>query len=226
MAKAERTRYVQDCRNLCAGVEARNCGSHAIPLKHFCLWRRQQSEKPCLEGPKARNRLGQETYRWVWRRPCEGSLSKVGSALTNEQENITVAGESAGAVYAHAHVVENAPVKRAILMSGTLEMSPPRPLSNEAAIVAPIEAKLARIGSSLRTATAEQIIEALTEANVVSMWLQQSPDEPELSEWTRTGNASSLLIGDVEYEVRLRENWRVATLTHRSRFFGETASRH
>lgn len=123
-------------------------------------------------------------------------------------------------------MVENAPVKRAILMSGTLEMSPPRPLSNEAAIVAPIEAKLARIGSSLRTATAEQIIEALTEANVVSMWLQQSPDEPELSEWTRTGNASSLLIGDVEYEVRLRENWRVATLTHRSRFSGETASRH
>ncbi|KAF9640419.1 hypothetical protein BFW01_g12225 [Lasiodiplodia theobromae] len=123
-----------------------------------------------------------------------------------DPENITVAGESAGAVYAHAQVVGNAPVKRAILMSGTLEMSPPRPLSNEATIVAPIEAKLARIGSSLRTATAEQIIEALTEANMVSMWLQQSPDEPELSEWTRTGNASSLLIGDVEYESILWRN--------------------
>lgn len=148
--------------------------------------------------------------------------------LTTAQENITIAGESAGAVYAHAHVVQNAPIKRAILMSGTLEMSPPRPLSYETTIIAPIETKLAGIGSSLRTATAEDIIQALTELNMVSMWLQQSPDEPELSDWTGTGSAKSLLIGDVEYEVRLQEGWGkgAAALTHLSLFSGEMESRH
>ncbi|KAL1646874.1 hypothetical protein SLS58_003009 [Diplodia intermedia] len=69
-----------------------------------------------------------------------------------------------------------------------------------------METKLAGIGSSLRTATAEDIIQALTELNMVSMWLQQSPDEPELSDWTRTGSAKSLLIGDVEYESILWRN--------------------
>ena len=98
-------------------------------------------------------------------------------------------------------MVLNAPVKQAILQSGTLEMSPPRPLSQEGAIVAPLEANLASVGSSLRTASAEQIIKALAEANIVSMWIQQNPEEPELSDWTRAGQAKSLLVGDVEYEV-------------------------
>ncbi|KAF4307236.1 carboxylesterase [Botryosphaeria dothidea] len=123
-----------------------------------------------------------------------------------DPENVTVAGESAGAVYAHAHVVLNAPVKQAILMSGTLDMSPPRPLAHEATIVGPIEAKLASVGSSLRTASATEIIKALTELNIVSMWLQQDPNEPELNDWTRPGLVQGLLIGDVEYESILWRN--------------------
>lgn len=85
-------------------------------------------------------------------------------------------------------------------------MSPPRPLSQEGAIIAPLEAKLASVGCSLRTASAEQIIKALAEANIVSMWIQQNPDEPELSDWTRTGQAKSLIVGDVEYEVGRRKS--------------------
>ncbi|KAL1624017.1 hypothetical protein SLS56_007999 [Neofusicoccum ribis] len=129
------------------------------------------------------------------------------AAFGGDPENVTIAGESAGAVYAHAHVVQNAPAKRAILMSGTLEMSPPRPLSQEGTIVAPLEAKLASVGSSLRTASAAEIIKALAEVNLVSMWIQQDPDEPELSDWTKTGQVESLLIGDVEYEVRTRQKF-------------------
>ncbi|EKG19359.1 Carboxylesterase type B [Macrophomina phaseolina MS6] len=145
-------------------------------------------------------------------------------------DNITIAGESAGAVYAHAHVVQNAPIKHAILMSGTLEMSPPRLLAHEATIVDPIEAKLASIGLSLRTASAAEIINVLKELNIVSMWLQQNPDEPELSDWTRTGRVQSLVIGDVEYEVRMQRKTgaRGSNVNARrlSRSYGETESRH
>lgn len=176
--------------------------------------------------------MGSKTYCRFRRRPSKSILCGTYDQVTDYilQENVTVAGESAGAVYAHAHVVLNAPVKQAILMSGTLDMSPPRPLAHEATIVGPIEAKLASVGSSLRTASATEIIKALTELNIVSMWLQQDPNEPELNDWTRPGLVQGLLIGDVEYEVRAKKNLfrRGSDVNTKrlSRSYGETESRH
>ncbi|KAF2145694.1 uncharacterized protein K452DRAFT_349159 [Aplosporella prunicola CBS 121167] len=112
-----------------------------------------------------------------------------------DPNNITVAGESAGAVYAHAQVVTGAPVRQAILSSGSLGLSPPQPLERGETLIKAIEEKL---GAALKDVPVEALLKAQAELNINSLWLQEEAD---LEGWdTETGNTQALLIGDVEYE--------------------------
>ncbi|KAK7511663.1 carboxylesterase [Phyllosticta citriasiana] len=118
-----------------------------------------------------------------------------------DPSNITLAGESGGAVYVHAHVVTDAPVKRAILQSGSLGMSPPQPPSRGDAIIASLG------GPALRGAAVKEIVENLAVLEVNALWLQLDDELPQLNDWAaRTGNVEAFVIGDNEYESVLWRN--------------------
>ncbi|KAG8413432.1 hypothetical protein J3458_012991 [Metarhizium acridum] len=117
---------------------------------------------------------------------------------------LTLAGESAGAVYVHAHTFLDAPVQSAILASGSLFLSPPAATETANHMVKRLSEaawKIAKV--SLRDAPVAVLIQALSDCNITSMFLQS---EPGLEDWkTRDENVSRLMIGDVEYESIL---WR------------------
>lgn len=121
---------------------------------------------------------------------------------TTPQENITLAGESAGAVYVHAHLLSKTPsshIRRAALASGSLHLSPPLPLDAGSGLVARIETYLSSRSESLQDAPAKSLVQAVENCGISSMWIQQ---DPELDGWEeRSEGAEALLISDVEYEV-------------------------
>lgn len=116
------------------------------------------------------------------------------------QKNITLAGESAGAVYAHAHILTNAPVKRAILASGSLYLSPPLPTNMGDALIERVTKVVQDDeGQSLEDASATSLVKAISTCRINSMWLQE---EPSLNGWQeRVETVEAVLVGDVEYEV-------------------------
>jgi hypothetical protein len=117
-----------------------------------------------------------------------------------EQENLTLAGESAGAVYVHAHMVMGVPIRQAILQSGSLYLSPPIPEARAGGIVARVEERLSLKGcAGLRDAKVEEFLEAQADLGMISLFLQT---EPGLEDWReKLGHAERLLLGDCEYEV-------------------------
>ena len=117
-----------------------------------------------------------------------------------EQENITLAGESAGAVYVHAHMVMGVPVRQAILQSGSLYLSPPIPEARAGSIVARVEERLSlEGGAGLRDAKVEEVLKAQADLGMISLFLQTAPG---LEDWQeKLGHTERLLIGDCEYEV-------------------------
>ncbi|MCJ1377450.1 hypothetical protein MMC17_000545 [Xylographa soralifera] len=126
-----------------------------------------------------------------------------------DKSNITLAGSSAGGVYVHAHTFLAAPVKRAVLMSGSLYLSPPQPTERNEAFLAPLE-KLVHedSGTPLEEAPAESLLKGLKTLNVNSMWLREMP---ELKDWRdRMEDVEALMVGDVEYESILWHNGLVA----------------
>lgn len=120
--------------------------------------------------------------------------------MSHLQEDITLAGESAGAVYVHAHMVMGVPMRQAILQSGSLYLSPPLPESRANDTVSKIEDCLSLRGcSDLSNASVEDILKAQADLGIVSLFLQM---EPGLENWRdKLGHAKRLLIGDCEYEV-------------------------
>lgn len=117
------------------------------------------------------------------------------------QDNITVAGESAGAAYTHAHLITGPPIKRAILASGSLHLSSPMPLELGHGLIKSLEDKVRELEQkSLRECSVGALVRAMEELNVNRMWLQ---DEEELRDWeTKLEQVEELMIGEVEYEVR------------------------
>lgn len=94
-----------------------------------------------------------------------------------------------------------APVQRAILQSGSLYLSPPQ---DGKALCNNLEAIVKKDGFDLRNAPMESMVRALEAANVVSMFLQPTPD---LEDWERhLPQLESLLVGDVEYESAIWRN--------------------
>ena len=121
------------------------------------------------------------------------------------QDNITLVGESAGAIYTHAHICTGSPVRRAILQSGTLYLSQPLPEERGAALLATLSEKLkAKHQTSLIDAPVPILLEQLRDSNVNTLWIQQEPD---LHGWEdRLNQIEALLIGDVEYESVIWRN--------------------
>ncbi|KAJ5239074.1 Carboxylesterase type B [Penicillium chermesinum] len=122
-----------------------------------------------------------------------------------DPEQITLAGESAGAVYAHAHLITGPPVKRAVLASGSLYLSSPLPTERGSGMIKSLNSKVQELsGGSLREAPVPILIQALKDLNVNTMWLQE---EPELHDWeTRPEQTEELMIGDAEYEAAIWRN--------------------
>ncbi|TVY85850.1 Lipase [Lachnellula willkommii] len=121
-----------------------------------------------------------------------------------DPNNITLAGESAGAVHVHAHMLTGAPIQRAILQSGSLHLSPPQDPIRGEGIYKTLGNILEKDGLTLASAPVKTLLGALAESKVVSMWLQLTE---ELSGWeTRISHIDQLLIGDVEYESIIWRN--------------------
>jgi carboxylesterase type B len=116
------------------------------------------------------------------------------------QNNITLAGESAGAVYVHAHLITGPPVQRAVLASGSLYLSSPLPVERGNALINALESKVQELGrESLRHSSVECLIRALQECNVNTMWIQE---DSEFHDWEdKPEQVEELMIGDTEYEV-------------------------
>ncbi|KAJ1329854.1 para-nitrobenzyl esterase [Microdochium nivale] len=126
-----------------------------------------------------------------------------------DPDRITMAGESAGAVYCHAHMVAGAmpSVRSWILQSGTLALSPPQPDVVADGLVARVEDALRRRGGqTLRVAPVSEVLAVQAELGVASMFLRE---EEELLGWRSRGlspNVDRILVGDTEYESVLWRN--------------------
>jgi carboxylesterase type B len=121
------------------------------------------------------------------------------------QDNITLAGESAGAIYTQAHLCTGAPVRRGILQSGSLFLSPPLPYARGDTLLEALSKKLEENHhSSLREAPVPAVLQVLKDQKVNTLWIQEERD---LVGWQdRMNDVEELLIGDVEYESVIWRN--------------------
>ncbi|KAH7147159.1 Alpha/Beta hydrolase protein [Dactylonectria estremocensis] len=89
---------------------------------------------------------------------------------------VTLASESAGAVYYHVHMINEAPAKQIILSSGTLHLSPPQPPERAAAVRNAIMSKLQGLGQyHLRSAPCHVLLKAISKTGIQSWFLQNGP---------------------------------------------------
>ncbi|PTD08223.1 Lipase 1 [Fusarium culmorum] len=109
---------------------------------------------------------------------------------------VTLAGESAGAVYCHAHIVTQAPVNQFILSSGSLFLSPPLPPQMVSALRDKVSKQFQGIDATmvLETAPTDKIVEAVKQSGLQSFFLEW---EERFNGWeTSTGEAGALLLSD------------------------------
>ncbi|WQF77494.1 Putative carboxylesterase, type B, carboxylesterase type B, active, alpha/Beta hydrolase [Colletotrichum destructivum] len=121
------------------------------------------------------------------------------SSFGGDPGNISLAGESAGAVYCHAHLIAGARVKGAILSSGSLYLSPPQPEEKALTLRETLRGHLHALGDfDLGTAPVGVLVKAM-EASKIPSWFLQA--DPTLEGWqTKIGAAERLMIGDVQNE--------------------------
>ncbi|KPM40147.1 hypothetical protein AK830_g6434 [Neonectria ditissima] len=123
------------------------------------------------------------------------------SGFGGDPERVTLAGESAGAVYCHAHLVTGAPARQYILSSGSLHLSPPQPKEKASALRQSVQAQFD--GLELRTVSVAAMVEAVKRSKIQSWFLEE---DLRFKNWQNTtGSAQGLLISDVQNEAVL---WR------------------
>lgn len=116
------------------------------------------------------------------------------------QDNITLAGESAGAVYAHAHAIIGTRIKRLILQSGSLFLSPPMQQKVGKAMLDRLSQKVQKTdGCSLQEVSAESLLRHVRDSGISALWLQSADG---LEGWQKKQETvQALMIGDCEYDV-------------------------
>ncbi|KAI7759836.1 hypothetical protein LZL87_009159 [Fusarium oxysporum] len=117
-----------------------------------------------------------------------------------DPDMITLAGESAGAIYCHAHLVANARVRQVILSSGSLFLSSPQPWHLVASFRDKVSTNLKDMDQTLdlETASASEVVEAVRRSGLQSFFLEW---EDPFNAWhTKTGCAERLLLSDVTKE--------------------------
>ncbi|CVL07000.1 hypothetical protein FPRO04_12101 [Fusarium proliferatum] len=113
---------------------------------------------------------------------------------------ITLAGESAGAIYCHAHLVANARVRQVILSSGSLFLSPPQSRHLVESFRDTVSTNLKDIDQTddLETASASDVVEAVRRSGLQSFFLEW---EESFNAWqTKTGCTERVLLSDVTKE--------------------------
>jgi carboxylesterase type B len=115
---------------------------------------------------------------------------------------VTLAGESAGAVYCHAHMVMKVPMRQFILSSGSLYLSPPQPQEKAKALRNMVKEKLREFSDlPLKHSPVPELIEAVKRSGIQSCCLQA---DHQLQNWHQnTGIAQRLLVSDMTNEVCL-----------------------
>jgi len=131
-----------------------------------------------------------------------------------DPSNITVGGESAGAIYTHALLASGAEFERAILQSGCLYTSPPQSDKAGFGLAGLIDGNLQLMefdkgntsGSfgpeaSVSGASVEALVQSLKDLQITRFWLW---DEPYFKDWDNDervfGKLKGLLIGDTQHE--------------------------
>ncbi|KAH7028149.1 Alpha/Beta hydrolase protein [Microdochium trichocladiopsis] len=135
-----------------------------------------------------------------------------------DPENITLAGESAGAVHCHAHLVTartsgtSSLIKQCMLLSGSLALSPPQPRVVIDALRDKVSAELQELDSSLNldNAPVDIMVEALRKSGIHS-WFLESEDR--FDHWQERVFSQRLLVSDVQFESVLWRNgiWAAST---------------
>lgn len=125
--------------------------------------------------------------------------------MLRSQNNTTLAGESAGALYVHAHMAMDVPMRQAIRQSGLFYLSPPIPTIKASSITATLKTHMSLKSPPggpeliLQSASVENILKTLKETEIVSLYLQI---EPGLENWReKLGQARRLLIRDCKFDV-------------------------
>src|ERR1700709_1473969 len=118
--------------------------------------------------------MGEEAHCWFWRGFCKWRLFSVSIMVSQisffVQDNMTIAGESAGAVYSHAHMFSAQKIKRGILQSGSLHLSPPLPIEKGNVMIARDVLNIS--GKSMKDASVETMLRVLQNKGIQSLWIQ------------------------------------------------------
>ncbi|KAJ4263527.1 hypothetical protein NW762_006346 [Fusarium torreyae] len=121
--------------------------------------------------------------------------------FNGDPTKLTLAGESAGAIYCHAHLITNARVRQVILSSGSLYLSPPQPTKSASNLRETVSRQLQSLDPllNLDNAPASKIVEAVKLSGLQSFILEW---EDRFDGWqTNTGLAERIMLSDVEKEA-------------------------